>query len=85
MAEFERLGVVEFWEVRGREVGGVETVGEDGEVGMPGAVGRVFRDGECGDGGAVEEGGEDISAGGFGGAVDEVGCRAGRSGGFGEG
>lgn len=85
LAEFEGLGVVEFWQIRGRDVGGVETVGEDGKVCMPGAVGRILRGGKCSYGGAIEEVGEDVGAGGFGGTVDEVSCCAGGGGRLGEG
>lgn len=60
-------------------------MGEDGEMSMPGAVGRVFRGGKCGYGGAVEEGSEDVGAGSFGGAVDKISCCARGGSRFGEG
>lgn len=60
-------------------------MGEDGEVSMPGAVGRVLRGGKCGYGAAVEKGSEDVGAGSFGGTVDEIGCCARGGGRFGEG
>lgn len=85
MAEFEGLGVVQFGEIGGCDVGGIEAMGEDGKMSMPGAVGRVFGGGKCCYGSAVEERGEDVGAGSFGGAIDKVGCCARGSGRFGEG
>lgn len=85
LAEFEGLGVVEFGKIGGCDVGGVETVGEDGKVGMPGAVSRVLRGGECSYGGTIQKRSEDVGAGSLGGTVDKVSCCTGRSRRFGEG
>lgn len=79
LAELELLG-----RVQGREAGGlllllllvrgVEAVGKELEVGVVG--GEVGVVGQGGDGGGVEELGEDEGVGGGGGALDEVGCGA---------
>lgn len=53
LAEFEGLGVVQFGEAGGREVVGVEAMGEEGEVSVPGAVDRIFGGRERGDRGTV--------------------------------